>query len=40
MPIPLLFYLYGHRIRAKSTFSTDYEQLAVVQARADGYESV
>lgn len=29
MPIPLLFYLYGHKIRAKSTFSTDYSLLAV-----------
>lgn len=33
VPIPILFYLYGHKIRAKSKFATDY--LVTVQAVAD-----
>ena len=33
IPLPVLFYLYGHKIRAKSTFATEY--LPAVQAVND-----
>lgn len=34
-PIPVLFYLYGHKIRARSKFASDY----VVTAQAHGKDN-
>ncbi|KAL4740165.1 major facilitator superfamily domain-containing protein [Aspergillus similis] len=34
MPIPLLFYLYGHRIRSKSRFAAEYTTVAKANATA------
>ncbi|KAL4755113.1 major facilitator superfamily domain-containing protein [Aspergillus terricola var. indicus] len=34
MPIPLLFYLYGHRIRSKSRFAAEYTTVAKANASA------
>lgn len=33
VPLPIAFYLYGHKIRAKSKFATDY--IPAVQAAQD-----
>lgn len=35
-PIPVLFYLYGHKIRARSKFASDY----VTTAQAHGTDHV
>lgn len=35
-PIPVLFYLYGHKIRAKSQFASDY--VATAQAHGNDKE--
>jgi DHA1 family multidrug resistance protein-like MFS transporter len=34
MPIPLLFYLYGHRIRSKSRFAAEYTTVAKANTTA------
>lgn len=36
VPLPVLFYLYGHKIRAKSKYATEY--LPAVQAVQDDEE--